>query len=207
MKRKSSRGRTGQKRKVYWTGATLSINNADLANAGFGEVATSWAKWPSGLLNFGGTTNPANEGFPEPSDETLVKTIVSANITLRLQGALQGTFLATGCFGLIAWEASTNTAVDLDSVINASGTVPNPARDWGADWILRIPATFTRDNFAIGNIAETFIVSRAMRKLPPRTGLLACFGFEDIFATPEDVVNWDAQFDMRFLFKSGYYSI
>lgn len=209
MRRSRTRRGSGRKaRKSYWIGASLSIANVDFANAGFGEVATGWMKWPSGLLNFQ-TENPTeqNEGFIEPNDETLVRTIVSANCTLNLHGLVQLRALYTGVFGIIAWDAYTSTAVDLDSAVQPSGVVPNPARDMGADWIIRLPFSFTRDNFSIGNIAETFIVSRAMRKLPPRTGLLGCFGFEALLAPPDDVTSFDLQADIRMLMKSGYYSI
>jgi len=209
MRRRRSFRRSGKpKRQLYWTGATLSLNQVELANAGFGEVVSSWFKWPSGLLDFGGSSQTdANEGLIQPSEETLVKTILSTNCTLNLQGVVQGHFMATGVFGLLVWDASTASAVDLDVVVDASGQVPNPARDLAADWIIRQPFAFTRDNFSIAPQEAIFITSRAMRKLPPRSGILAVFGYEDILASPEDSVEWDLQVDARMLFKSGHYSI
>jgi len=160
------------------------------------------------MLNFsGGSADEQGEGLMEASDETVVKTIISANVKANLQGVVQANLCATAVFGILAWEASVNTAVDLDVAVQPSGTVPNPARDFGADWIIRIPMTFTVDNFSIGNIADIFIASRAMRKLPPRTGLLGCFGYEAILAGPDAVLTWTWQYDIRHLFKSGYYSL
>jgi len=186
----------------------MSIQEVPLANAGFGEVISAWFKWPSGLVNFSSTdAQGSNEGAVEPSDETLVKTILSTNCTLNLQGALQSHFLATGVFGLICWDASPSSAVDIDVAVIASGQVPNPARDMGADWIIRQPFSFTRDNFAIAPQDSIFIASRAMRKLPPRTGILGVFGYEAVLGSPETEVDFDVQIDCRMLFKSGYYSI
>jgi len=208
MRRRRSSRRSGPKRKLYWTGATFSANQIELANAGFGEVMSAWFKWPSGLQDFGGASaTDVNEGFVTASDETLVKTILSTNCTLNLQGVLQDHFLCTGVVGLLTWDASIVSANDVDVVVDPSGIVPNPARDYSADWIIRQPFSFCRDNFSIAPQESIFITSKAMRKLPPRTGILFVFGFEDILASPEESVEWDLQVDCRMLFKSGYYSI
>lgn len=197
-----SRGNRSQKRKSYWTGFTFSGGQIELNNAQDGEVVCAWAKWPSGTTSFQqGDTNSGQ--FITPNDETLVRTINSMNCTLNLQGVIQSSFEVTAVLGLITWDAQT--PADIEAIIS-EGLVPNPARQHGLDWITRLPFSFTRDNFSIGNIAETFIVSRAMRKLPPNTGILCCFGYEALLGSPELNLSFDFQLDTRMLFKAGYYS-
>jgi len=206
--RRSRRSRGSRKaRKVYWAGCTSSGQSVPFANTGFGDTFTGWAKWPSGLINFSGL-DPVdqNESLATPSDETLVRTIISTNMTLNLQGVIQSSYPVTVALGLITWDAGVQTAGAVDGVILPSGQVPNPARDFGADWIMRQPFAFTRDNFSIAPQDATFIVSRAMRKLPPRTGILLVIGWEGLLFGPEDEIEIDWQTDIRMLFKSGYYS-
>lgn len=203
---RSHRRSAGKKRKMYWQGATFSANQVEMANAGFGETVSAWVKWPSGTLNFsGGSATDEGEGFPEQSDETLVRTISTLKVDAPVQGVLPGALLATFCFGMICWDATTVSAQDIDVAVNPSGTIPNPARDWAADWIFRVPVPFTADNFFGAPTDRLFLESRAMRKLPPRTGILGVFGYEDILAGPEEVIKWTWQLDLRMLFKQGYY--
>jgi len=205
---RSHRRRSGSKRKLYWSGATFSANQVGLANAGLGETVSFWVKWPSGLINFsGGSPTDAGESFPEANDETLIRLISSLKVDAPVQGVLPGALLATWCFGVIAWDATSVSAVDLDVAINDSGVVPNPARELAADWVFRVPVPFTSDNFFGAPTDRIFLESRAMRKLPPRTGLLGVFGYEDILATPEEVIKFTWQLDIRTLFKQGYYGV
>jgi len=187
---------------MTWSGLQVEIGNA-----GFGETATVWAHWPSGQTDFsGGSATDEGEGLPVPAEETLVRSIISCKVDAPVQGVLPGALLCTACFGFLTWDATTVSAGDIDVTLNPSGVVPNPARDWSADWVMRIPMTFTSDNFFAAPVDRIFIESKAMRKLPPRTGLLAVFGFENILAGPEESVTLTWQLDARFLWKSGYYS-
>lgn len=199
--RRFSRGRrrSPNRRRSNWNSAFFQVQDVTLVNNG--EMVTGWWKWPAGLRNEGGSSLTEQE--ITPVDETLVRTIVGANVTLNLAGLLQAPRSVTIAFGLICWDASPVSAGDLDGVIASPGTVPDPSREGGAEWIIRLPFTYTRDNFSLGNQAESFIVSRAMRKLPPRTGILAVLGAFDGLGSSLDEINLDATFDGRMLYKSG----
>lgn len=204
-RRSSRRGSSRKARKSYWTGAVFAGQNVTLTNAVQpGEVATMWVKWPSGTTSF--LTGEVDSGqFVVPNDETLVRTIMSSNMTLDLQGVIQSSYPVCVTVGLLTWES--RTPADIDLVVNPPGLIPNPALDVGADWIIRQPFTFTRDNFSEGTIAELFITSRAMRKLPPLTGVLACVGIAaPIFSSEDQNLKIDWSVDVRQLMKSGYYS-
>lgn len=201
-RRRMSRGRrSGPKRRLNWSGAWLSGRSVDLANTG--ETVTSWVIFPRGIRNESGGTGPDQE--ITSVDETLIRTIVGANVTLDLFGLLQAPVNVIACLGLIAWDATTQSAFDLDGVVQPPGVVPDPVTDAAAEWLMRIPFTFTRDNFSLGNIASEFIVSRAMRKLPPRTGILACFSQLMPLDGDQDVATLDFTFDFRLLSKSGVF--
>lgn len=198
--RGSSRS-SGRRRKLNWTGGWFAGRNITLQNDG--ETVTFWAHWPAGLRNESGSG--ATEQELTSVDETLVKTIVSANMTLDLFGITQAQVNVIACLGFLAWDATTQSAGDLDGVVTPPGIVPHPILDHGADWLLRVPMAFTRDNFSIGNIAETFIVSRAMRKLPARTGILGVVGIEMPLDNSSDNATIDWTVDFRQLFKSGVF--
>lgn len=194
---------SGPRRRNNWSSAFLASRSFTIPNDG--SVLTAWAKWPAGLRDQGGGVPTEQE--VTSVDNTLVRTIVGANVTLDLFGLTQTQVNVIGVFGLIAWDASQDAAGALDGVLTAAGEAPDPARDSSAEWVIRLPFTFTRDNFSLGNIAETFIVSRAMRKLPPRTGLLMCFGNLMPLDNSNDSANFDVTFDIRMLFKSGALAI
>lgn len=191
----------GQRRKLNWQNGFLACRDFTLTN-NFNTL-TGWFKWPSGLRNEGGGGFSSQEIVPV--DETLVKTIVSANVTLDLFGVTQSAANVVCCFGLIAWDAGPQSAGDLDGALVDPLVVPNPAADGTAEWIIRLPFCFTRDNFSIGNIASEFISSRAMRKLPPRTGILGVLGVNMPLDNSTDNCDIDATIDVRMLFKSGAY--
>jgi len=206
MRGRSRRSRSGRKsRKSYWNGFQFQGQEVSIQIApGQGTTASFWAKWPSQIPD--GSTGVETLGFPTASDETLVRSITGANMTLRLRGVLQDTVIVSAVFGLIAWDSGPTTANDLELAINDPGIIPNPAIDWGNDWIVRLPFQFTRDNFSLTNQAESFIVSRAMRKLPPGTGILGILGGLSLLAEGTDALEFDWAIDGRLLLKSGYYS-
>jgi len=200
-KRRAFRSGKSTRRKLNWSSAWFAGRSVEIPNDG--TTATAWLIWPRGLRNQSG--GAAVDQEITPVDETLVRMIVGANVTLDLFGITQAAVNVTGVLGIIAWDAQQQSAGDLDGVVVGPGVVPDPVSDGGAEWIMRIPFTFTRDNFSLGNIASEFIVSRAMRKLPPRTGILACFSQIMPLDGSEDLATFDWTFDFRLLSKSGVF--
>lgn len=199
--RRSSRRPRGQRskaRKIHWTGFNFQAEDYDQLPV---ETALAWAKWPSAT-----TSVPDTAPFqaPEASDETLIRSIVSGTAVYNLNGISQASLPISLVFGLIAWDSMDPTIIEGSPLVNDS-TVPNPALYPGLDWIIRVPFCFTKDNFELSITADSFINSRAMRKLPPGTGILASVGFIDIIEN--DTHNFAWSFDVRMAFKSGYYAL
>lgn len=204
--RRFRRGSSAKRRSLNWLSSFLAVKQVELTSAGVagfndGDVICAWAKWPSRTVV--PSTDPGNvPAVITSSDETLVRTIVGAQVTLNLDGITQSPKAVQGYFGIIPWDAEF--PADLAGVIAPWPAVPHPA-DGSRDWLIRIPFCFTRDNFALSNQASEFITSRAMRKLPASTGLLLCFG---AFDATEDGAHhtWDVAIDMRMLYKSGTFA-
>lgn len=189
-----SRGRSNRKsRKSYWSGFRFTGVGVELAGV---DVATAWAHWPSGLRD-------PDSGEITAQDETIVRCLVGATVDVAFDVTGPNPFVAV--LGLIAWDSISPN--DLHKVVTV-GAAPNPA--WGAqyDWIVRIPFTFTGTGTVEVTAADTWINSRAMRKLPPNTGLLACLGLQDpILGIDSDTYTMGWSADFRMLFKQGYYSV
>jgi len=198
-----SRGRSGKSggRKTYWLGQSelfleqpIDPGVVSPASA-LGEVATWWTIWPSDAQD------PENNDIVTSADRTLVRTIISASV--RTPQILPGFGINEPiqfCVGLIAWDSEDGFFFDQN--IFPAGYVPDPIADKDADWIIRLPFTFPVYNLFAYNQAETFIVSRAMRKLPPKTGILACVStltFNDLATR-----SWNMSLDVRHAVRSGY---
>lgn len=160
-----------------------------------------WARWPSGEND-----SSASEPGPMPVDETLVRYI--GNISCAWVGAA-ATFEAPidVCFGLIAFDGGNYPDYyDLTAHVEGSSTVapPNPLLEADDDWIIRVPFLFTTDSTYGSVTADTFLNSKAMRKLPPGRGILAVIAFGTVLnptvATPTISWYWDG----RLACKSGY---
>lgn len=140
-------------------------------NAGY----YTWVRVPSE------TIDPSNDTEIVP--KTLVRTLVRADFQtgpLPEPGSvLNGTFY----FGIIAWRSST----PADPTFGFAGW-PDPTN--GAyDWVFWAPIFMTNVSSGtganvqlkatFGNDTETgWTQSRAMRKLPPQTGLLMCLFYD-----------------------------
>jgi len=110
----------------------------------------------------------------------------------------------TVVYGLIAWDS-----IDPETFENVvtTGIAPNPAWAPFYDWIIRVPFTFTTTGQVEVIAAETFINSRAMRKLPPNTGVLACLGQQQPTEEGGGSTDVNFMFDVRHLLRQGYYSV
>jgi len=193
--RARSRRAGGKKRKTYWRGLQFAAQDANIDGA---LTASAWASWPAGYRD------PQSDELM-PNDETWSRCLVGGIIEFQAASpplSLLGPHEAV--FGLIAWD--TIHGEDFDSVIGFDA--PNPCFSPGLDWIMRIPFTYSRDGTQLVIAADKWIESRAMRKLPPGTGVLACVGHRDILVEPsESQGTFTFQFDVRYLLRSGYYNI
>lgn len=203
MRRRRSfrRGSSRKVRKVYWNGFNFAgVGQVLRPSFGHGDVASFWAKWPSGTPDFG-NDQIDNEGVQTPSDETLIKVLLNGQVRLPDQAALAPLLVTVG---LITWEA--RTPADFEAVIT-EGQIPNPAIEWSADWIIRQPYSFTLEGFFEIATTAQFQESRAMRKLPPNTGILCCVALGTPLGAVEDAITVDWIIDGRLCLKSGYYSV
>jgi len=194
--RRKSRSGGKSRRKVHWIGSHQWHGDLGPVTLTDGEVATSWAKWPAGHAN----TDFFN--FPdEPTEETLVRSIWSPYCTLEDNGVIPilSGFVRFCTFGLIAWDAVDPDA--LHRVINGVGSSPDPY--YGTDdWILRKCYVFVpgieklqlESGFPTTDVDSS---SRAMRKLPPSTGILTCFSYHS--PKGADLLSWGV--DVRLAVK------
>jgi len=205
MRRRRSfrRGSSSRKsRKTYWNGFVFAGHDVVLRPTfGHGDVATAWAKWPSGTPDFS-DGEIDNEGAQTPSDETLVRTLLQCAV--NLPEALPTPLICTAVVGLITWDR--RLPAELENVVT-NNVVPNPAEEWSADWIIRAPFAFVEPNLPLFSLTDLFQVSRAMRKLPPLTGILACVAIGNPLGAIEDEVTINWCVDGRFALKSGYYQV
>lgn len=204
-RRRSHRSSRKSNRKVYWNGFVFGGASISFRPSfGRGDVATLWAKWPSNQQDFGTSSDvEGTEGFQTPSDETLVKTLLNSEVHWQVDNPPNDHKL-TIVVGLIPWMSRNATELEAVQTVN---TVPNPAYEWSADWIIRQPYVMSLPNFYKTATTAQFQESRAMRKLPPDTGILCCIGVGDPLGGTEDEVVLDWIVDGRLCLKSGYYSI
>jgi len=204
--RKRSSGRSGAKRrKAFWGSNTFVGQNIDLT---IGDVASDWAKWPSGLFDPDKTNAQGSEQIV-PNDETWTRAVVQSTTQVPVQGALPQTLPMQVVVGLIAWDAANQAdALGLDSVVTniaSPGSAPSPTLRADLDWIIRIPFQYIADNLFSFAADATFLNSRAMRKLPPGTGVLWCVSaLQPLDLGATTTINWSL--DVRYLIKQGYYN-
>jgi len=203
FRRKASRrGRrsSSSRRRVNWVASFFQGNSIVLDQP---SVAVYWAKWPSGLT--GDISGTGGTILPAAVDDTWIRALVEGNVKLHTHGAVPTTNTTTVAFGLIAWDTANPAA--LEATVVGNDVAPSPVLNAGLDWLLRIPFTFVQDNFVLSISADTWINSRAMRKLPPNTGILGCLAavdYLDTDATPIQTVSWN--FDVRGAYKAGGYT-
>lgn len=140
-----------------------------------------------------------------PSDETLVRTIVAWQFSVE-DIAIPLDF----CFGALAFDGGAIPGFyELGSFANGSSAVapPHPFVDGDDDWIIRVPGQFvSRSGFPqfVTSSTELFEESRAMRKLPPGTGVLGVLGFINVTNTTSVIAHVDWSIDCRMALRSGY---
>lgn len=204
--RRSRRSTKKSNRKVFWQSAVFAGQDVPLALT---DVASFWAKWPSGLYD-PRRTSPEGSTSPTASDETWTKCILQSTTQVPVQGVLPQTLPMEVVLGLIAWDAANQASADALELqvtnIADPGSAPSPALRADLDWIIRVPFCYIADNLFSFAADATFLVSRAMRKLPPSTGVLICIAaLQPLDAEATTTINWSV--DVRYLLKSGYYPI
>jgi len=199
VRRRSRHSNRGKSRKVHWEGHLFQGTEGfgtDLA--GNYTWASSWARWPSDFIA------PEDDTFPTPSDETVIRTITQFECSTSTNARVNVVF------GLIAFDGGREPGFYEAALFDTSSLVapPNPATDFGEDWLIRIPNNFTGLQTGAQSLyswaqPESFIQSRAMRKMPPGTGLLAVIGAINVLGESTVLsLTWGA--DTRVALKSGY---
>lgn len=201
-RRRSRSNRSGSRsgRKTYWQGAGLLVENNFTSNSitGAGSFYCGWVVWPSGNAD-----DPQATGFVQPSDTTLVRSLVT-NHTVVISGATEPCMIV---HGLIAFDGGRNPLLWEDQTGGTDDAIcpPLPFTDTGADWIIRQPQPFPNPIDGSGSEntgCELYCESRAMRKLPPQWGILYVSEFWSPFLTQEIQANIAA--DFRLALRSGY---
>lgn len=203
MRRRVFRGRSRQSssRKTRWTGFLWQGDSIALeARQGTSSWVSFWAKWPGDGLN--------DDGFPEPSDETLVRYVGNVVCGLGLSALVPGLIPPVdACFGLIAFDGGqypeyydNNAYQELSSGV----APPHPIVNADDDWIIRLPMQFVVNGSYQGPADATFLNSQAKRKLPPGTGILAVFGVQNVTTPNEQVYNYSFSWDGRLAVRTGY---
>lgn len=173
MFRRRSSGRS--RRKIFWGESNLGGVFAALSNT---EVATGWAAFPAGQYDFS-FTPPAFQ----PEDLTLIRTLAWPSFAVQPTNPSGAGTSYSFWFGVLSWDAQDGN-VYQNAVISHTGvgSVPDPASNTSADWLLKYGGSFTATQFTgqQGGISDTgidHIESRAQRKLSHDTGILIIAGW------------------------------
>lgn len=200
-RRRSRRSSSSKVRKTHWEGGLFQGNlqfQTDLAGAY--TWVSFWARWPSDFIE------PSDATFPMPSDETLVRSIVQIAMGTTADS------IVNFVYGLIAFDGGrTPDFYETATFVQGSALVspPNPAVDYSEDWIIRQPIGLigllgeATAEYSFPMQAPTFVESRAMRKLPPGTGILGVLGGINVLSS-EPVVPLRWTVDQRMAIRSGY---
>jgi len=169
----------GSRRAVNWFGGFQgSITDIEFAAQ---EVAISWAYWPAGVPNFNFTPPVVN-----PPDQTLVRTLTKLNAIAKSPGQSCGALT----FGICTFDAANPE--DYEGVIVGPGIVPDSFYT-NQDWVIRVTMavpSFDSDFLGFFQTLDKEFESRAMRKLPPGTGLLACLSWNPVDEASGMIVSW-----------------
>lgn len=190
---------TGPKRKLHWDGSHFwGYLTLDLA---LHPMGTWWARYPSG-----GVDTPEGETWPNPSDETLVRSLIDSKVYWYAE-VIPPVRMMQITIGLIAFDAAPGFEAIYDGALfndsSLVGLPPHPFLDSDADWIIRQTHILPGQGLFSGPVDRIFLESRAMRKLPPTTGVLLVVSVDGMADEDRSVtVEW--AIDTRLLFKSGY---
>jgi len=158
--------RSSARRAVNWQGGWITSNSPQVFN--HGDVAVFWSYWPAGQPDF--TFDPP---FVNEPDQTVIRTLVKFNLIDNTPAVPSGFWT----FGITPFDAVNPESYDVVHV--GPGIVPDPFYP-GEDWMIRIQyasPTFDSDFLGHFQTVESDVQSRAMRKLPPGTGLLGCLSW------------------------------
>jgi len=199
--RRHTRRSGGKARQVRWINSHMW---SDLGQIGFqsGDRAVAWMKWPAGHIN-----TQFDILLPEPSDETLIRSIWWPSLT-RPGTDLNPVNVEFWSFGLIAWDAFDPNLLDRQLIFANDLSAPDPY--FGSDdWILKhtfIVNSPDGADFAtsIPPGAESQVQSRAMRKLPPDTGILGVLSLHQQASAGGDTCSATFGLECRLAVKSGY---
>jgi len=182
----------GHKRQVQWGGAYFLGSEVQFIPVGPNEpsdVVNFWFRWPTG------NPDPLNND-DTPPECTLIKTM-SAPVIRTDNTSTQANDQIIIFAGLISWDAIE----PLDFGVTA-GVFPNPA-DASFDWIWRTTFLLQQQNTVIsastGGTESTYI-SKAMRKLPPGTGVVGLLSMVNFSGVTLRVSwSWDVRYAVKAL--------
>lgn len=163
------------------------------------NMFTFWLKWP------GDRVRQNDDGFLEPSDETVVRQLCRLNFSIDPPTAGQLGTPRLVCFGAIGFDGgATPNDYELTTFNDASAfSPPHPLRDAQDDWMMRIPANFLFAGNQVPSLEDVFVQSKAKRKMPPGTGVLGVIAMGNLFA--DDQTNTlSFSVDWRAAVRTGY---
>lgn len=204
MPRRSFRGRSrrSSSRRTLWVHSLFQGNGilSDADGQGNYNWFSFWSRFPSGYVD-----NAVGASVPNGSDETLVRTIVAC--TLAWTGAAASFEPPIDLvFGLIAFDGGNKPDFYDLATFGSGGSFvapPHPVVNASDDWIIRIPANFVADASYASAVADPFVMSRAMRKLPTGMGILGVVAPYSVLDSPsQPTISWSI--DIRHALRSGY---
>jgi len=171
FRRKSSSRRrsSGSRRRSHWE--TFFLTN-DASTTVSDSVTTIWAKWPSGQIDDSDARYA--QSYITKEDETLVRCIMGVDWFIPSTTSKRIIDLA---WGLVTLDTEQPIDYELVQFDNTSAIVPPNPLFTDTDWLWHhrvIPEVRPGIFASSGAMNDVHTVSRAMRKLPVGTGILAC---------------------------------
>jgi len=200
MRSRRSVSRRGPKRPSTWRTFLVQTNALELQyREGESEWFSFWALWPAG------EKDPVDDEV-RPVDETLIRYVGNAQVQWAAVVPAP-TEPVSLVLGLIAFDGGTYPEFyEAATFLEGTSLVapPNPILEADDDWIIRMPYQFTNDGQIQNTGDTTFLQSRAMRKLPPGTGIL-CVGaaLSTVGPAPGSTMTLYSSWDGRLLCKAG----
>jgi len=193
--RSSARRSSSSRRKVDWETATLGTAGTAPITWNSGDCGASWVRYPANIPDFTFTPPVTN-----PPDATLVRTLVNVAVATTSIDNTPGII----SFGICPYENE-----DASALINVGpigpGILPDlffAGNDWLFTWHAAIPVITTGlgDVLFFNGSNDKLYESRAMRKLPSGTGLLAVFSWNTL-DTSTGIVIMSAAAQVRMAIK------
>lgn len=203
MVRRFRRARSGGRssRKTRWNSALwqgIVSLSGDILLANYSYV-TFWAKWPADRIRIN------DDGFVEPSDETVVRQLCRLNVSASPSVAGVLSSPQDIVFGTIAFDGGGQPN-DYELATFTAGTPfgpPHPIAEGNDDWMMRIPMNFIFAGNQVPSLEDRFVESKAKRKMPPGTGVLGVLAMGNVLQN-DLAVEIDFSIDWRAAIRSGY---